>query len=169
MNREEETGCFERTTTQEESWFLRLKAFWDRIIYGVQHEIPKYTEEAEEEEKGNPFLPKLRSILISSRRTRAEDSETAPEDRDKLPLLGCIYCAVAFPWLFCEIVIILVVFALVLLKSDFLYSPFMTDLISICEFLFVNKYFWIFITGMPLLYQIDYFLGLRRWQKRRKQ
>ena len=113
--------------------------------------------------------PKLRSILISSRRTRAEDSETAPEDRDKLPLLGCIYCAVAFPWLFCEIVIILVVFALVLLKSDFLHSPFMTDLISICEFLFVNKYFWIFITGMPLLYQIDYFLGLRRWQKRRKQ
>ncbi len=63
MNREEETGCFERTTTQEESWFLRLKAFWNRIIYGVQHEIPKYTEEAEEEEKGNPFLPKLRSIL----------------------------------------------------------------------------------------------------------
>lgn len=63
MKREEETGCFERTTSQEESWFLRLKAFWDKIIHGVQHKIPEYTEEAEEEEKGNPFLPKLRSIL----------------------------------------------------------------------------------------------------------
>ena len=112
---------------------------------------------------------KLQSILISPRRTRSKDSETAPEDRNKLPLLGCIYCAVIFPWLLCEIVILLIVFALVLLESDFLYSPFMTNLISICEFLYVNKYFWIFIAGMFLLYQIDYSLGLRRWQKRQKR
>ena len=112
---------------------------------------------------------KLQSILISPRRTRSKDSETAPEDRNKLPLLGCIYCAVIFPWLFCEIVILLIVLALVLLESDFLYSPFMTNLISICEFLFVNECFWIFIAGMPLLYMIDYSLGLRRWQKHHKR
>ena len=112
---------------------------------------------------------KLQSILISPRRTRSKDSETAPEDRNKLPLLGCIYCAVIFPWLFCEIVILLIVLALVLLESDFLYSPFMTNLISICEYLFVNECFWIFIAGMPLLYMIDYSLGLRRWQKHQKR
>lgn len=112
---------------------------------------------------------KLRGILISPRRTRSKDSETAPEDRNKLPLLGCIYCAVIFPWLFCEIVILLIVLALVLLESDFLYSPFMTNLISICEYLFVNECFWIFIAGMPLLYMIDYSLGLRRWQKHQKR
>ena len=112
---------------------------------------------------------KLQSILISPRRTRSKDSETAPEDRNKLPLLGCIYCAVIFPWLFCEIVILLIVLALVLLESDFLYSPFMTNLISICEYLFVNECFWIFIAGMPLLYMIDYSLGLRRWQKHHKR
>lgn len=112
---------------------------------------------------------KLRGILISPRRTRSKDSETAPEDRNKLPLLGCIYCVVIFPWLFCEIVILLIVLALVLLESDFLYSPFVTNLISICEFLFVNECFWIFIAGMPLLYMIDYSLGLRRWQKHQKR
>ena len=112
---------------------------------------------------------KLRGILISPRRTRSKDSETAPEDRNKLPLLGCIFCAVIFPWLFCEIVILLIVLALVLLESDFLYSPFMTNLISICEYLFVNECFWIFIAGMPLLYMIDYSLGLRRWQKHQKR
>ena len=112
---------------------------------------------------------KLRGILISPRRTRSKDSETAPEDRNKLPLLGCIYCVVIFPWLFCEIVILLIVLALVLLESDFLYSPFVTNLISICEFLFVNECFWIFIAGMPLLYMIDYSVGLRRWQKHQKR
>jgi len=89
MKREEETGRFERTTTQEESWFLRLKVFWDKIIHGVQYKIPEYTEEAEEEEKGNPFLPKLRSILehllpmyqISYREFRPLliDTDTTPE------------------------------------------------------------------------------------------
>ena len=113
--------------------------------------------------------PKLCDILISPYRNRESSSQTAYEDRNKLPLLGCIYCAVIFPWLFCEIVILLIVLALVLLKSDFLYKPFMTNLISICEFLFVNQYFWIFIAGMPLLYMIDYSLGLRRWQKRQKR
>lgn len=112
---------------------------------------------------------KLRGILISPRRTRSKDSETAPEDRNKLPLLGCIYCVVIFPWLFCEIVILLIVLALVLLESDFLYSPFMTHLISICEVLFLNECFWIFITVMPLLYMIDYSLGLCRWQKHQKR
>lgn len=112
---------------------------------------------------------KLQSILISPQRTRSKDSETAPEDRNKLPLLGCIFCAVIFPWLFCEIVILLIVLALVLLESDFLYSPFMTHLISICEFLFLNECFWIFITVMPLLYMIDYSLGLCRWQKHQKR
>lgn len=112
---------------------------------------------------------KLRGILISPRRTRSKDSETAPEDRNKLPLLGCIFCAVIFPWLFCEIAILLIVLALVLLESDFLYSPFMTHLISICEVLFLNECFWIFITVMPLLYMIDYSLGLCRWQKHQKR
>jgi hypothetical protein len=113
--------------------------------------------------------PKLCNILISPYRNRESSSQTAYEDRNKLPLSGCIYCAVIFPWLFCEIIILLIVLVLVILKSDFLYSPFMTNLISICVFLYTNEYFWIFIAGMFLLYQIDYSLGLRHWQKCQKR
>lgn len=113
--------------------------------------------------------PTLRSILISPQRTRDKGSKTAPKDRNKLPLLGCIYCVVTFLWLFCEIIVILLVFVLAVLKSDFLYSQIMSSLISILEFLFVNKFFLIFIAGMPVLYMVDYSLGLRRWQKRQSR
>ena len=109
---------------------------------------------------------KLQSILISPRRTRSKDSETAPEDRNKLPLLGCVYCIVVFLWLLSELIIVLLFLILNISKSNFVLSPFMNILKDICFFLFTSHYFWIFIAGMPLLYMIDYSLGLCRWQKR---
>ena len=112
---------------------------------------------------------KLRGILISPRRTRSKDSETAPGDRNKLPLLGCVYCIVAFPWLLSELIIVLLFLILNISKSNFIISPFMNILKDICFFLFTSHYFWIFIAGMPLLYMIDYSLGLCRWQKRQKR
>lgn len=112
---------------------------------------------------------KLRGILISPRRTRSKDSETAPGDRNKLPLLGCVYCIVAFPWLLSELIIVLLFLILNISKSNFVLSPFMNILKDICFFLFTSHYFWIFIAGMPLLYMIDYSVGLRRWQKHHKR
>ena len=112
---------------------------------------------------------KLRGILISPRRTRSKDSETAPEDRNKLPLLGCVYCIVVFLWLLSELIIVLLFLILYISKSNFVLSPFMNILKDICFFLFTSHYFWIFIAGMPLLYMIDYSVGLRRWQKYHKR
>ena len=112
---------------------------------------------------------KLQSILISPQRTRSKDSETAPEDRNKLPLLGCVYCIVVFLWLLSELIIVLLFLILNISKSNFVLSPFMNILKDICFFLFTSHYFWIFIAGMPLLYMIDYSVGLRRWQKHHKR
>jgi len=109
---------------------------------------------------------RLRNILISPQRTRSTSSETAPEDRNKLPLCGIVYCSVAFLWLSCELIITLSFLSLNVVGSDFVNSPFMTELASIGRSLYVSKYFWIFIAGMPVLYMVDYTLGLRRWQKR---
>ena len=50
----------------------------------------------------------LCTILISPQITRSSEGETAFEDRNKLPLIGCIYCIVVFPWIFCEILISLI-------------------------------------------------------------
>ena len=47
----------------------------------------------------------LRTILISPQITRSSEGKTAFEDRNKLPLIGCIYCIVVFPRIFCEILI----------------------------------------------------------------
>lgn len=110
--------------------------------------------------------PKLREVLISPLRNRSGDSQTAAEDRDKLPLPGCIYCVIVFPWLFCEIAILLPALVLILLESEALYTPLMTDLLSLCQRLFVSEYLWFVIAGLFLFYQIDYSLGLRRWQKK---
>ena len=68
---------------------------------------------------------KLRGILISPRRTRSKDSETAQEDRNKLPLLGCVYCIVVFLWLLSELIIVLLFLILNISKSNFVLSPFM--------------------------------------------
>lgn len=106
--------------------------------------------------------PKLCSVLISPRRTRTKDSETAPKDRNKLPFLGCIYCIVAFPWLFLEFIIPFSFLILGIIGSDFIYSQFMSSLRNMCLFLYTNIYFLIFITGMPILYTLDYSIGLRR-------
>ena len=102
----------------------------------------------------------LCGVLISPRRTRSKESETAVEDSNKLPLCGCVYCIVAVPWLCCELIILLGVLFLAIFESDFLYSPFMTNMITVCEFLYVNKYYWLFIAGMPILYMLDYSIGL---------
>ena len=71
---------------------------------------------------------KLRGILISPRRTRSKDSETAQEDRNKLPLLGCVYCIVVFLWLLNELIIVLLFLILNISKSNFVLSPFMNIL-----------------------------------------
>ncbi len=71
---------------------------------------------------------KLRGILISPRRTRSKDSETAQEDRNKLPLLGCVYCIVVFLWLLSELIIVLLFLILNISKSNFVLSPFMNIL-----------------------------------------
>ena len=113
--------------------------------------------------------PKLRNLLISPQRTRSKSSETAPEDRNKLPLCGFVYCLVAFLWLSCELIITLSFLFLNVVGSDFVNSPFMAELASIGLSLYVNEYFWIFIAGMPVLYMVDYSLGLRRWQKRQSR
>ena len=95
---------------------------------------------------------KLRGILISPRRTRSKDSETAPGDRNKLPLLGCVYCIVASPWLLSELIIVLLFLILNISKSNFIVSPFMNILKDICFFLFTSHYFWIFIAGKNIPY-----------------
>ena len=111
----------------------------------------------------------LRTILISTQITRSSEGKTAFEDRNKLPLIGCIYCIVVFPWIFCEILISLIFLILAFLESEFVYSPFITELKSFEEMLFLNKYFLLFMVGMPVLYRLDYSLGLRRWQKHHKR
>ena len=90
-------------------------------------------------------------------------------DRNKLPLMGCIYCVVVFSWIFCEILISLLFLILAVLESEFIYSQFMTELKSFEEMLFLNHYFLLLMAGMPVLYRLDYSLGLRRWQKRQKR
>ena len=109
--------------------------------------------------------PRLRSILLSISITRSMDSKTAAEDRDKLPLCGCIYCIVAFPWLFFEMIIIFMVFLLVILGSDLVYSPFMSALIDICGLLFTSKYYWLFVALMPIVHRLDYSIGMNRYFK----
>ena len=111
----------------------------------------------------------LRTILISTQITRSSEGKTAFEDRNKLPLIGCIYCIVVFPWIFCEILISLIFLILAFLESEFLYSKFITELKSFEEMLFLNHYFLLFMAGMPVLYRLDYSLGLRRWQKCQKR
>ena len=111
----------------------------------------------------------LRTILISTQITRSSEGETAFEDRNKLPFIGYIYCIVVFPWIFCEILISLIFLILAILESDFVYSPFMTELKSFEEMLLLNNYFLLFMIGMPVLYRLDYSLGLRRWQKHHKR
>ncbi len=109
--------------------------------------------------------PRLRRILISTTLTSSTDTKTAFKDRDKLPLCGCIHCMVIFPWLFCEMIIIFLVFILVLLGSDFLYSPIMSQLIDFCELLFTSKYYWLFIFCMPIVHYLDYSIGMQRYFK----
>ena len=92
----------------------------------------------------------------------------AGRERGASPL-GCVYCIVAFPWLLSELIIVLLFLILNISKSNFIISPFMNILKDICFILFTSHYFWIFIAGMPLLYMIDYSLGLCRWQKRQKR
>lgn len=111
-------------------------------------------------------LPNLQNILISPQLTRPAASQTSPEDRNKLPLWGCVYCAVALPWLLSELIITITFLFLNLIGSNIIFSPLMAGLKSICFFLFTNRYFWIFLVAMPVFYRIDYSLGLRRWQKR---
>ena len=111
----------------------------------------------------------LRTILISTQITRSSEGKTAFEDRNKLPFIGYIYCIVVFPWIFCEILISLMFLILAILESDFVYSPFMTELKSFEEMLLLNNYFLLFMIGMPVLYRLDYSLGLRRWQKHQKR
>ena len=111
----------------------------------------------------------LRTILISQQITRSSEGKTAFEDRNKLPLMGCIYCIVVFSWIFCEILISLLFLILAVLESEFVYSQFITELKSFEETLFLNHYFLLFMGGMPVLYRLDYSLGLRRWQKHQKR
>lgn len=110
-----------------------------------------------------------RTILISTQITRSSGGKTAFEDRNKLPLIGCIYCIIVFPWIFLEILISLLFLFFAILKSELVYSPFMTELKSFEEMLFLNKYFLLLMVGMPVLYRLDYSLGLRRWQKRQSR
>mgnify|MGYP007125449752 FL=1 len=83
--------------------------------------------------------------------------------------MGCIYCVVVFSWIFCEILISLLFLILAVLESEFIYSQFMTELKSFEEMLFLNHYFLLLMAGIPVLYRLDYSLGLRRWQKRQKR
>lgn len=109
--------------------------------------------------------PRLRSILISVSITRSMDTKTAIEDRDKLPLCGCIYCIVVFPWLCCEIIILLMALLLAVLGSDLVYSSFMSDLIDFCELLFTSKFLLLFIAIMPIVHRLDYSIGTKRYFK----
>ena len=112
---------------------------------------------------------RLQNLLIAHQRTRSADSKTKREDQNKLPFIGCIYCAVTFPWLLSEIIIVLLFLILNIIKPGFVVSPFMNILKNICFLLFTSYYFWVFAVSMPLLYLADYSLGLRRWQKRQKR
>lgn len=103
---------------------------------------------------------RLQNILIAHQRTRSADSKTKQEDRNKLPFIGCIYCIVAFPWLLSELIIVLLFLILNIIGSNLVISPFMHILKNICFFLFTSYYFWVFIAVMPMLYMLDYKIGL---------
>lgn len=109
--------------------------------------------------------PRLRSILISVMLTRSLDTKTAFEDRDKLLLCGCIHCIVTIPCLFCEMIIIFTRLILVILGSDLVYSPFMTDLMDIFVLLFTSKFYWLFIALMPTVHRLYYSIGMQRYFK----
>ena len=107
----------------------------------------------------------LRTILISPQITKSSEGKAALGARIRLPLIGCIYCIVVFPWIFCEILISLIFLILAFLESEFVYSPFITELKSFEEMLFLNKYFLLFMVGMPVLYRLDYSIGIDRYFK----
>lgn len=104
----------------------------------------------------------LQNILIAHQRTRSADSKTKQEDQSKLPFIGCIYCIVVFPWLLSELIIVLLFLFLNIIAPTLVISPFMNILKSICVFLFTSYHFWLFIAVMPILYTLDYSIGLRR-------
>ncbi|MCI8538786.1 MAG: hypothetical protein HFF18_09045 [Oscillospiraceae bacterium] len=108
---------------------------------------------------------RLQALLISPQRTRSADSQTAPRDRNKLPLLGFLYCAVILPWLLCELALVLWFTLLCLLGLGTASVPLTDDLKELFESLFLSSFFWIFIAVMPLLSALDYSLGLRLHSK----
>ncbi len=109
--------------------------------------------------------PRLRSILISPMLTRSTDSKTAFADRDKLPLCGCIHCIITIPWIFCEIIIILLALVLAVLGSGLIYSSWMTDLMDVYARLYTSKFYLIFIALMPIVHRLDYSIGMNRGSK----
>lgn len=108
---------------------------------------------------------RLQTLLISPQRTRSADSQTAPRDRNKLPLLGVLYCAVIIPWLLCELSLALWFTLLCLAGLGADSVPLTDDLMELFEFLFLSPFFWIFIAVMPILSELDYSLGLWRHLK----
>lgn len=109
--------------------------------------------------------PVLRGLLISPQRTRSPDSKTAPGDRDKLPLLGCVYCAVAVPWFLFGFILLLLLLVWGLTGSELACSPLAERMEQAACFLFTCPLLWIFMAGMPILSSLDYSIGLRCWRK----
>ena len=97
---------------------------------------------------------KLRRFFISTYLNRDNSNATNPKDQDKLPLLGCIYYAVAIP---------LVTVAYIALIGFQISAITLAEPLWLFDRIFgiVAPAYCLFAPVMALLYRLDYAIGRR--------
>ena len=101
---------------------------------------------------------RMQKILISAQCNRSPDSKTAPEDRNKMALLGCVLWIINLIWtvITWSTVIYLFVMEFFLSNTE---AEALADQVDPFLLCFLNIKYIYFIAIMFLFYQIDYAIG----------
>ena len=101
---------------------------------------------------------RLQKILISEQRNRSQDSKTAPEDRNKMALVGCVMWLINLSWTVITWSTVIYLFVMGLFLSDVEAEALVNQVQPFFLHLFNMKYLY-FIAIVFVCYQLDYSIG----------
>lgn len=107
----------------------------------------------------------MQKILISGQRNRSQDSKTAPEDRNKMALIGFVMWIINLIW-----TVITGTTVIYLFVMEFFLTNAEADALAeqVDPFLrcFLNMNYLYFMGIMFVFYQLDYSIGKRIYSKK---
>ena len=108
---------------------------------------------------------RMQKLLISKQFNRSRDTRTAPEDRNKMAFVGCVMWGanLIFTVVTWSILIFSIVMEFFLSNAEAEALAEQVDPFLLC---FLNMKYFCFISIMPLLYLLDYWIGKRFYSKR---